>query len=485
VPLPAGLPAPTDDAPAQTDAAPPSALSVARQQTASAVLALLSDFPAWVRRRVEYIEFIDDVSVERRVSIDFAVPQPLVEFDEVDEDLLPCVPLTFLLKGEVLKNFDLRNAEGNPVPMLTKKENGSLAGDTLIFLAEEVLEKPLTEDLTVLADRLRVVAEKDRETARLELKDWNTEATARRGSHWQELLILTGRRGFIRYAETLAENYILCAVLSPDPNTRRLIKFSYEEPFKLGEDPEAPEGQELPRWDRLRERLGWRVKTVSLAMPAVNLAASFHVEVPAPSDMEVQFASLVFRRREHTTYADEHSTAQSEPPEQTPEGEPSGLPQDVLDGPLVQRAHLYKAGVEAPVVADALIYLRARRPGFLRAATLTGWLTVVVLTGGLVYLEDIAGSQNSQTAAALLLLGPTLLAGSLIRPGEHRMVASVLFGVRCLLAAEVGATVLAVGLLAGAADCIRFELWLAATIVAWLAAVGLAISYWLPRPTED
>lgn len=88
---------------------------------------LLSDFPAWVRRRVENVEFIDDISVTRRVSIDFAVPKQLDELSSpVDEHLLPCVPLTFLRKGRVLKNFDLRNAEGNPVPMLTKLENGTL-----------------------------------------------------------------------------------------------------------------------------------------------------------------------------------------------------------------------------------------------------------------------------------------------------------------------------------------------------------------------
>jgi hypothetical protein len=45
----------------------------------------------------------------------------------------------------------------------------------------------------------------------------------------------------------------------------------------------------------LQERLGWRVKTVNLAMPAVNLAASFHVEIPAPPEMEVQIARLVFK----------------------------------------------------------------------------------------------------------------------------------------------------------------------------------------------
>jgi hypothetical protein len=142
--------------------------------------------------------------------------------------------------------------------------------------------------------------------------------------------------------------------------------------------------------------------------------------------------------------------------------------------------HLYKAGVSGQFVADALIYLRARRAGFLRAAWLTGWLNLGLLVGGLVYLDDITASDNSQTAAALLLLGPTLLAGRLIRPGEHRMVASVLLGVRIMLMFAVLATVVAVGLLAGAAAGVRCEVWSGATVVAGLVAIGLTISYFRP-----
>jgi hypothetical protein len=461
-----------------------SALSDNDFRTASALFLLLSDFPAWVRRRVEYIDFIDDVSVTRRVSVDFAVPEPLEGFTEVDEELLPCVPLTFLLKGDVLRNFDLRDAQGNPVPMLTKDENGTLAGNSLIYLAEEVLQVPLIGTLAPLAERLRAVAEGPREEARAQIDNWQREARSGVGPHPQELRALTNRPGFIRYAETLAENYILFAVGPPEPNRRRLMKFGYEEPFKLGEDPDAPEDEQLPRRERWRERLGWRVKTVNLAMPAVNLAASFHAEVPAPPDMEVQFAQLVFKRAGGAAN-DGCDSGESGAGSGGPDGDGAPeLPGDVLDGPLVQRAHLYKSGVDASAVADALIYLRARRPGFLRAAVLTGWLTFALLVGGFVYLDDIASSANSQTAAALLLLGPTLLAGSLIRPGEHRMAASVLIGVRCLLAAEVGATVLAVGLLAGAGAFARHDLWLLATATSGLAAAGLAVSYLWPRPTE-
>lgn len=262
------------------------------------------------------------------------------------------------------------------------------------------------------------------------------------------------------------------------------MKFGYEEPFKLGGDPEANPEDRLPLWERFKVRLGWQVKTVSLAMPAVGLAASFHVEAPAPPEMEVEFASLTFKHYEGGT------DVASGPPESAGQSEPEregggddGLPSDVLDGPRVQRVHLYRSGVDGLFVADALIHLRARRAGFLRAAFFTGWLTFLLLLFGFVYLDDISASQNSQTASALLLLGPTLLAGSLIRPGEHRLVASVLAGVRGLLATGIAATVLAVGLLAGAAPCLRSELWIGAACIAGFAALGLTFSYLLPRPT--
>lgn len=459
-----------------------SVLSWPDARTASAVFLLVRDFRSWIHRRVEYIDFIDDVSVTRRVSIDFAVPRLLEDVIEVTDELLPCVPLTFLLKGDVLRNFDLRDAAGSPVPMLTKEENGTLAGNSLIYLAEDVLGEPLTGALAPLAARLRHVAIGAREDAQNEVDSWDGEAKDGTGQFAAELEALINRPAFIEYARILSENYILFAVGPPEPGKRRLMKFSWEEAFKLGEDPDASKDEQLTTWERLGVQLGWRRKTVNLAMPAVNLAASFHVEIPAPPDMEFDSARLAFKRNEPVVGpAPEPGNEGAEP---AAEGD-EDPPEDAYDDPLVQRVHLYKAGVDGRFVADALLYLRARRPGFLRAAVLTGWLTFALLAGGFFYLDDITGPDNSQTAAALLLLGPTLLAGSLIRPGEHRMVASVLVGVRVLLATGMAATVFAVGLLAGAAACIRGELWLGATLVAGIVALGLTVSYTLPRPTEE
>lgn len=475
-------------------AADVSALTWPALRTASAMYVLLYDFSSWVHRRVEYINFIDDTSVTRRVSIDFAVPEPLDVFD-VDDELLPCVPLTFLLKGDVLRNFDLRDAEGNPVPMLTKKQNGHFAGNTLIYLAEEVLGQPLTRRLASLEGRLRLVAESRREEAEPEIASWRREANDEDAAFHTEMKRLVNNPAFIEYAQTLAENYILFAVGPPKPNERRLMKFGYEEQFKVGDDPGLAPGEKLPFWERWQERLGWRVKTVNLAMPAVNLAASFHVEIPAPPEMEVQIARLVFKpwepagsggaastkHPEETTGSESSDAGEGAEAAEEQFGESASPPEEELDGPAVQRVHLYKAGVSGQFVADAVIYLRARRAGFLLSACLTGWLNVFLLAMGLVYLSDVTADDNSQTAAALLLLGPTFLAGNLIRPGEHRMVASVLIGVRLMLLVAVVSTVFAVGVLAGAAACVRCEVWAIATVVAALMAIGLTASYVLPK----
>lgn len=114
-----------------------SALTRRRERTAVAVLVLVTDYPSWVHRRLESIEILDDSSVHRRVSIDLEIPTRLI-----DPEDLPFVPLTFLNK-EVLRNFDLRDHEGHPIPMLTKSENGQLAGDTLVAAAEAVLNRVL------------------------------------------------------------------------------------------------------------------------------------------------------------------------------------------------------------------------------------------------------------------------------------------------------------------------------------------------------
>lgn len=368
--------------------APPATL----EQQASALLELVTTFHIWVRRRVELITFVDDLLVRRNVSIDFSIPEEL-ELGQVDDELLPWIPLSFL-KKEVLRKFDLRDAEGKPVPMLTKAENGRIATETLVQAAEAALEEAVPEEVK---SHLRVVAEAERGPAGAEFRTWRAAADDGTNPHRPEWKKLVERQGFMDYAQQLAENFILLAVAPSAPGQRRLMKLSYEERLPRGAGDDTEDGEQLPLKERVLEKLGWRRKLVPLSLPAVALASSFHVEVPAPPDMEIAAARLRLQVA----------------PGRTGDDKP---PKDVVDRRPMQRAHLYVSDVPAGYVADALIYLRARRPGFLRAAALTSWLAAGLLAGGYAFLPDITSTANSQTAAALLLAGPGLSAGALIRP---------------------------------------------------------------------
>jgi len=244
------------------------------------------------------------------------------------------------------------------------------------------------------------------------------------------------------------------------------MKLSYEERLSGGARSDKKGDGRLPIWKRALEGLGWRKKTFSLTMPAVALASSFHVEIPAPPDMEIVVARLSPRVL----------------PDRSGSSKP---PEDATDDSLVQRAHLYASNWHEEYIADAQIYLRAKRPGFLRAAMLTGWLATALLAGGYAFLSDITSSANSQTAGALLLVVPTFFAGALIRPDEHRLVSAALLGVRVLLAITLLTLLVAVGLLTGAASDVRESIWLGALGFAGVAAVALSVSYVLPRPPRE
>lgn len=318
----------------------PSSLPAEVALTASALLILLVDQKAWTHRRVESIKVLDDKSVHRRVSIDFAIPERLgARRVRVTPDLLPYLPLT-LLEKELLRNFDLRDSRGQPVSMLTKHENGRVAGDTLVVAAETVLGRRLPRRIEC---RLRRVAENDPETAQRELEEWPLLGGRPSEPNRELWPSLTDDEGFMQYAQTLVDNFLLLACTDPWPGKRRLMKLGYEEPL---------ESTDLGLPARFAVSMGWKRKTLRFDAPSANLAASFHLEIAAPQEMEIDSARLTFTASDDAT---------SEP-----------TPAESFDGPLIQRAHLYASDVPGDYVGTALVYLRARRQGFLRGTFAAG-----------------------------------------------------------------------------------------------------------------
>jgi hypothetical protein len=467
---------------------------------AATVLALVTNFADWVHRRVESVTLLDDVTIRRDVSIDFTVPNNTDKFGETNE--LPWVPLTFLEK-DLLRNFDLRDSAGTPVPMLTRAENSAYASNALVASARAVLNSlGLAKVPSSVRQELIDLVGADAAEAEAVVARWRAGANVADemdGEAWSALL---ASEGFLALASTLATNFVMFAVTPAQPGHRQILKFSYEEryddprpldvgallavgldrsrdslrrvwegavrwpPQEMEPPPRRSPNPDLEAWkERASATFGWRVKTVVLSMPAANLTSSFHVEVPAPPDMEIDSAQLRFSPRDG-------------------EGEPGDGSADSADGILIQRAHLYASQVPTDLEGEAVVHLRARRQGFLRSSVSIGWLTVILLWTGYAFFDDLTRSTNSQTAAALLLIVTTLLNSALIRPGEHRLVARVLLGVRLLLALGIFCTFIAVGVLAGVGGEDRATVWLAASILDTLVAGLLTFSYRLPRPVR-
>lgn len=104
----------------------------------------------WIHRRVEQVSYLDSSTIRRRISIDFTPPRA------------GRLPLTQLTKG-ALTNFDLRDAAGMPIPMLTARENGTLATTMLHALAERAAPGAVDELVRDAAEALvRADADDDR-----------------------------------------------------------------------------------------------------------------------------------------------------------------------------------------------------------------------------------------------------------------------------------------------------------------------------------
>jgi hypothetical protein len=443
----------------------PTGMSVlsADETTISLMLYLLLLRPErWTHRRVESIEILDDRSIHRRVSLDIAIEQDRVlgpELIEAGADMdfatLAFTPLT-LLRKEILQNFDLRDSDNRALPMLTKEQTNEVAGNALIFVAESVLDDDLP---AALEHKLRFVVAGESDLARRELESWQRAADDPDDPHKDVWNALMSADAFLDFANSLVDSFMLLAVVDPFPTKRQVLKLSYEERFADEDTLDSLRALVVP--------FGWTRKDLSVHVSPISLGTSYHLEVAAPADLEIDAAQLRFEQID-------------------PDG--SQVPESVTVGGCLQRAHLYAGHAGMEFQAKAVIYLRRQRDTFLLSAFLTALLVCLLLAVGLTRLDSLLGDEHtgqSQTAAALLLITPTLLAAYIVRPGEHRLAAKILSGVRMLVVGTAFCAVVAVGVLAaGYSSGTSRLIWSIDLGIASVIAVALLASLVLPRPTR-
>lgn len=223
---------------------------------------------------------------------------------------------------------------------------------------------------------------------------------------------------------------------------RRIIKFSWLEAVRLDTFTAA-------------QRLCLQAAPLKFALPAIDEAESFHLEVDAPQGMDVYEAEIV---------------------ELGDDGEDAGSL--AYAGERAQRVHLYPHDVRPGASSEARIWLLPVARGLIRSALLFS-LSVSVMLAALFFLLP---KDAEASAPSLLLALPGVVGLFLTRPGENAMTSRLLLGLRGVVSL-VGFLPFAGALLLVLDVGPRVErtLWAAMTLVAGISAAVVAKAYVVSR----
>jgi hypothetical protein len=378
---------------------------------ASVALRLLRDPASWVRRRVETISYVADLTIHRQMSVDFVLPaadsaDPDDPMGDIALQTQIWVPL-WMPRKEPLTHFDVWDEDGKALSVLNTRENGELAARALRLLVPgEALSDDRREQIVTIAKGTAAAAKSALDAA----------------TPWLEEVLPTGTSGRVLF-EDLSEGFMLLVPISYQAGAPRVIKWSVDERLKWSGH--QPDDETLAiRW---ATALALREKVQAFPGIPVGLAESFHVEVVAPEDVEIADAMMVARQWSPTGPAESNGV----------------VPSIVSVARQHERAHLY-VSVLAPREdtekargddATVIVSLRAKRTSSFLGLCVTTLLIGLMLLGVRVRLHQL----DSTNAVALLLVFPALVAAYLARPGEHILAARLLGGIRLL--ALIGAVV--------------------------------------------
>ena len=410
------------------------------------VLELLVSRHLWVHRRVEALEFIDEIRVRRKVSVDFWLPtwEGYKRVLEVLPSGFALVPLTSLRKGS-LRNFDVTDQSGEALPTLTKAQNQRLGFALLISQAVTVafatgvseLPPQITADMGAIVSTDNVQVAEERRHAFFSKTE---DGALRRALASDELFPLL-------LAE-LSRDFLLSVVVRAKPGERHIVKYSYEDSLRPhGNIPGL--GDRVRRW--LVGRLGWSGVELATTL-ALGTSGTHHIEVPAPDELYVERARLLVGQNVVGT-----------------------------DGPA-ERIHI-RTTMHTPTQGLVVLTMRLQPRGVLTAAFLVSVFIWLLLAGGALLHYAWRIERAGDVVPSVLLAVPGVFGAYLFTPGQHRLLRKLFVGIRVVVLAITAlsfaaAILLAVKLPPGT----RPKLWYGLAGLATVAMAALTaafISSWI------
>jgi len=472
--------------------------------------------PDWVRRRKESIQLLDDVWLERRLSVEFVPPAQARRIDGVAGEVI--LPLFLLPKAPaVMMDFALRHGSGRPALPL-RRENSLAAYDSLLQHAELVLGRspggaqaqrrgPLLEPGEALPASLRadllVVTNGALEDADEVGRALAAPATpnldslidvpdlARAEADLQALQQRLFRSvGPPRTDASEQRAVAMRRALAVDPEFRWLL-FTYSRSSPVLVSFTVDDASEIHRvhlsykQNLLKRRLprtvglGWA--PIALALDCSYIAAqTFHFEFEAPPGLEVVDAQAVLSVPDLGPI---ERGARQQP--QRPQAVRAGYQEEPRRG---ARVHLYleEAGRLNPFVAS--LRLRVARETFAGGAVFPALAVWFVIAACAALAEPLI--RHADGGVSLLLVFPALLVASAGRASGHLLVVRTLTGARRLLLFSGVLAFLAAALLPLVptgdekldAETWERAYWIGLAVLALFPVGGLFLTRKLPRP---
>jgi hypothetical protein len=426
---------------------------VARESAAMILL-----WREWVHRRTETVEFLNDIHIRRRHTVDFTIPDVVSSYHGVIY-----VPVAVLEK-ETLRSFDLRDADGTSLSMLTLRQNVKVARQMLVYAASQSLDMGADEFETKhgeIADTFTRIAEDGPTDAATQAADLGQGA----GPGDQLTLQQLSKSDFLMpLAHDLARGFVLFALLPEDGPDRRIVKFAYDEKLQRRRSTET-DANRRERFRRWRGRV-WRATGIdsvlfAIPAPAVSEADSYHVEVVAPDDLVIEAALI----------AEVDPSKHDDLPARLPTDKVMTRPPSVA----TDRAHLSVRERSRGDYGQILVTLRVRSSRIFASARYISVATTLILAGGLV-LHQRSVPAHGEVASLLLVVLPGLYAAYLVRSGEHPLAQTVAAGVRGLIGLQaIVSFIAAAGLALGFDTGWREGLWVGCVVV---SVVGTWLTLW-------